>query len=190
MNHARYSLGWLLLVVGVGVFAACLGRLPELSNTGQQPNVQVITAAPTGTVVLGTATVDPHVLTLTAYPPLLDTPTPSSGERQELPPPTVTPTPAKIVDLSAGSAPTETMVYIVQRADGSEEKWLVSATLLPSDSTYLQARNKLLKLGPQDRLIDAHPQALPPMLPGSSRDLPPLPTVPLTLTVTLTSPGQ
>ena len=46
MYHARYSLGWLLLVLGVGVLAACLGRLPDLSNTGQQNATPGTTVAP------------------------------------------------------------------------------------------------------------------------------------------------
>lgn len=288
MHHARYSLVWLLLVLGVGSFAACLGRLPDLSNTGQQPNVQVITAAPTDTAALGTPTVDPKGLTLTApplppptfytpnplnaagtpktatplpatlapgqtlatmFPPTrhpgkavdlskgtpepqiiisvrrangdydtyriptrlfenftgeaqnqrfnqlmevqpgdeifgwqwpsnngpaspLPTPLSGSGEANVGPTPTLMPTPAKIVNLAAGVPPTATMLYMIKRADGTIEKYLVPTKLLPTDKTYPQVRDKVLNMGPKDILLDASPLESPPMLPESAKPTP------------------
>lgn len=180
MNHARYSLGWLLLVVGVGVFAACLGRLPELSNTGQQPNVQVITAALTGTAVLGTATVDPNALTLTANltapplpPPTFYTPNPLNAEGT---PKTATPLPAtlapgqtpatmpppptvrvgKRIDLTHGTPvpSNELIAQFVKRADGTLDTYLIPPWLFLGTGAEIEARlNQLLEIKHGDEML-------------------------------------
>jgi hypothetical protein len=190
MGYIRSLTRWIGVLLLLSLVAACFTRLQDNGSTGRQGDVQVLSPLAKEVGAPAPPPTASAVVTAMAEPTWPPTPTPSSGEGHELPTPTITPTPAKIMDLAAGVAPTETMVYIVQRADGSEEKWLVPDAMFPQDATYPQVRDKLLNLGPQDRIVDAHPQALPPMSPGSSLDLPPLSPGPVTQTVIITGPGQ
>jgi hypothetical protein len=117
----------------------------------------------TEVVVIDPAT-DPFVATLTAIPvPATPTPTPIGSDPQEGPTASPTPTMSRVVDMAEGVAPEETMYYIVRRADGSYEKYLVPVAILPTDETYGSFRDQLLDLGPQDALVDAAPVDMRPM---------------------------
>lgn len=174
----RPRLGYLLLLVLLlGVSTACVARLEEMGETGSQGELQVMTpqpetAQPAEPPLTEVATVEPTTEPFVpTMPPdfvILDTPTPTPlGFEPEVgPTASATPTMSAVVDLAEGIPPQETMVYIVRRADGRLERYLIPVSMLPTDSTYPQVRDQLLNLGPEDVLIDAFPLQMRPMLPA------------------------
>lgn len=177
----RPRLGYLpLLVLLLGVLAACVARLEEMGGTGSQGELHLLTPQPETAqptelpptvvteVVTTEPTLDPYFAMLTAYPtfPATPTPEPEGFEPEVGPTATTRPTMSAVVDLAEGVPPQETMEYIVRRADGRLERYLIPIAMLPTDSTYPQVRDQLLNLGPEDVLIDAAPLQMRPMLPA------------------------
>lgn len=177
MTTVKVEGRWLLgLFVLACALSACVARLNEMGAPASQAEQQVVTPqpatvqpaeSPTEASVIITEIVtepasDPIAATLTAFP-IPATPTPIGYDPPEGPTPLPTPTMSRVVNMAEGIAPEETMYYIVRRADGSYEKYLVPVAILPTDETYRSFRDQLLSLGPQDALIDAAPVDMRPM---------------------------
>lgn len=179
----RLVVSLLFLVILISLLRLLLPRLQALPATPSPGEGQVVATlpatSPPATVSPGltvpppetatpieTLTVDPFVLTLTAYPTFPETPTPTTDEPKPGPTATITPTPSKIVNLADGVPEEEIMVYIIRRADGTNEKYFIPMALLPGDETYKQVRDQLLNLGPEDVLLNSFglkpPQKVPP----------------------------
>jgi len=160
-----------LLIAALWVLAGQLPRvLPVAPSAASQAEAPILPAAavtmiatvepidlPVTPEPTTEATIDPYVLTLTAYPTFPDTPTPwpEGFEPQEGPTATITPTPSKVIDMTEGVPNEDVNVYIVRRADGSLEKYLIPITLFPSVESYEQVRDELLNLGAEDTILDS-----------------------------------
>jgi hypothetical protein len=147
---------------------------------GSQIEPQVVTPQPTNllptegativteVVVIDPAT-DPYVATLTAYPTFPPGPDPElmtrvASQPSDLPIPTPLPTLviSKMVNLAEGLPDGEIYVAIVQRADGTYEKYLLPRAPLEAADDFFAVQNEMLNLGPQDKFIDGYTLATPP----------------------------
>ncbi len=106
-----------------------------------------------------------------------DVPTPCIGaivrSTEEAPPELSIATPlpiAKTVDLAEGLSDVEKKVFIIQRSDGTYEKYIIPL----SES---EKKNKLLDLGPNDRIIRSYgfyppSSSIPPISPDQFEETP------------------
>ncbi len=89
-----------------------------------------------------------------------NTPTPNAEEALHFTPipiPTPTPQPVTIINRAAGLPDAEVYSFLVQRADGSLEKYLVPLAEVPmtSNSAFYEYVDKLLNLHPGDIIMFA-----------------------------------
>ena len=158
MSYRYKAMRWLVLAAALVLLSACVTRLEQMAET-RQGNSEVIllplvmqeqeetTAA---RVAAPSATPTPGSLELTSTPtetpwltPQLlnpegtpNTPTPNAEEALHLSPmPTPTLAPfTKIINRAAGLPDAEVFCFIVDRADGGSEKYLVPLAEVPMTS--------------------------------------------------------
>jgi len=176
----------LLGLLALGALAVILALILGGARRGAQPKVEFFSPLPTPTPRQATPTprltVTPpavptrpwpsppasRVPTYTGTPP---TATPRPGEIRTPAPPFFTPTPlpiARTVDLAPGVPDEQKDVYIIQRSDGTYEKYFLQRAM----RTVEEVR-QLMNMGPQDVIVTAFP--LKPLPKGT----PPRPTYPL-----------
>jgi hypothetical protein len=143
-----------LILALVGALSACVARLEELSQvqTGSAARqvAESVLATPTETPWPTPALVNAQGIPLTPTPELHPA-VPSRITPEVYPTPTLKPF-TKIVNQAEGLPEAQTYVFLVNRADGSSEKYILRLADMPitDANAYLELRDNLLKLGPDD----------------------------------------